>query len=385
MALAGLWITYTTTVAHFEAQLVERGKLLADTLNHSAMVAGTAMQVQHVVDKVSLSPHIRSIIVVAGQPPEIMASSSKAWNGARLDQLPNRHLREHLLSVLAQGEIGHHFEDEGESLVLIAPLGQRMTNHQGQLTAMMPSQAMPMPAGIDHGEMPDREPSDTIEPETARDRVPYRGVIMLLLDNKEARTAVLQILWLLCLALLGAVLITISIAYVLVNRQILARLNLVRRAMSQQESSGGPTRAHIVGNDEISDLGRAFNSMIDRIDTETKRREGVVKELQESEERFQSFAEIGSDWLWEMDSDLRYSYLSETVHRMTGLPREHYLGKTKAEAEQGNAGEAEWLVQVTGRSVAPQSSMTTASSKDIAELGPTYPNARRPRRLCLRP
>ena len=232
MALAGLWITYTTTVAHFEAQLVERGKLLADTLNHSAMVAGTAMQVQHVVDRLSLSPHIRSIVVVAGQPPEIMASSNKTWNGARLDQLPIPHMGEHLLGVLAQGDFGHHFDDEGESLVLTAPLGLSMTNQQGHDTAMMPSQAMPVPAGMDHGEMPEREPSDTIEPETARDRVPYRGVIILLLDNKEALTAVSQILLLLCLALLAAVLITITIAYVLVNRQILARLNLIRRAMS---------------------------------------------------------------------------------------------------------------------------------------------------------
>ena len=342
VASLGLWITYTTTVGHFETQLIERGTLLADTLNHSAMVADTSMQVQHVVDKLSLSPHIKNIFVVTKDPAEILASSNNAWNGTRLDQLPDRHLGEHLLEILAQEEFGHHFDDEGESLILIAPLDLRMTGDQGHDTAMMPSRAMPAQAGMNHGTMPGTAPNPGMEPEIARDPIPNRGAIMLTLDNKEALSAISQILWLLCLALLAAVLITMSIAYVLVDRQILARLNLIRHAMTRQEAVDRATQATIGANDEISDLGRAFNKMIDRIGTETKRRESVVKKLLDSEERFQSFAEIGSDWMWEMDADLRYSYFSEPIHRMTGLPREHYLGKTKAEAGQGIADEAEW-------------------------------------------
>jgi len=352
VASAGLWITYTTTVGHFEAQLVERGKLLADSLNHSAMVADTPMQIQHVVDKLSLSPHIQSIVVATGEPPEIMASSNNAWSGTRLDQVPDRHLGEHLLGVLARGNFGHHFDDEGESLIMIAPLGLRMADHQGHDTTMMTSQTMPAPAGMDHGSMPETEPSQSMpaqdgmnpgsmpgagqnhgmESEFARDPIPNRGAIMLTLDNKEALSSISQILWLLCLALLAAVLITMSIAYFLVDRQILARLNLIRSAMDRHESVDSAAQGTMGANDEISDLGRAFNSMIDRIGTETKRRESIVAKLLNSEERFQGFAEIGSDWLWEMDADLRYSYFSEPTHRMTGLPQEHYLGKTKAEA-----------------------------------------------------
>ena len=78
MAAVGLWVTYTTTVGHFEVQLVERGELLADSLNHSAMVADTPMQVQHIVDQLSLSPHIRSIVVSwrkSSSPPSAWASS----------------------------------------------------------------------------------------------------------------------------------------------------------------------------------------------------------------------------------------------------------------------------------------------------------------------
>ncbi len=102
VASAGLWITYTTTVGHFEAQFIKQGKLLAASLNHSAMVADTPMQVQHVVDELSLSPYINNIVVVTSEPQEIMASSNKSWNGTWLGQLPDRHLGEHLLEVLAR-------------------------------------------------------------------------------------------------------------------------------------------------------------------------------------------------------------------------------------------------------------------------------------------
>ncbi len=78
------------------------------------------------------------------------------------------------------------------------------------------------------------------------------------------------------------------------------------------------------------------------LEHEVAERVRVAEVLKESEERFQSFAEIGSDWMWEMDADLRFSYFSDPIHRMTGLPREHYLGKTRAEAGRGVANEAEW-------------------------------------------
>ncbi len=224
VASAGLWITYTTTVSLFEAQLVERGRLLADTLNHSAMVADTLMLVQHVVDELSLSPHIQSIVVATVEPPEIMVSSNRAWSGRRLDQLPDRHLGEHLLEVLARGDFGHHFDDDGEALILTAPLEPHLADHQGHDTFMMPSGAAPEHGtargyGVTHMDGPSQE----IEPSTTRDPRPYRGAIMLFLDNKEASAASSQILWLLCTALVAAVLIMMSIAYVLVDRQILAR------------------------------------------------------------------------------------------------------------------------------------------------------------------
>jgi len=73
--------------------------------------------------------------------------------------------------------------------------------------------------------------------------------------------------------------------------------------------------------------------------TELKRTE---QSLKNSENRFHSFAEIGSDWLWEMDENLRFNYFSDPIHKITGQPRDFYIGKSRLEVGQGNIDDELW-------------------------------------------
>ena len=52
-------------------------------------------------------------------------------------------------------------------------------------------------------------------------------------------------------------------------------------------------------------------------------------ELQESEERFRDYAEAAADWFWEMDADLRFTYMSKNVEWLVGVPPEWHYGKTR--------------------------------------------------------
>jgi len=54
-------------------------------------------------------------------------------------------------------------------------------------------------------------------------------------------------------------------------------------------------------------------------------------ELDVSRQRFQDFAEAASDWLWEMDENLRFTYFSERIEAVMGQPADHWLGKTRRE------------------------------------------------------
>ena len=65
-----------------------------------------------------------------------------------------------------------------------------------------------------------------------------------------------------------------------------------------------------------------------RLTWEIAHRERTAKALRESEVRFRDFAEGASDWFWEMDSDLRFTYHSERYFEITGFRPEDKIGTT---------------------------------------------------------
>ncbi len=59
--------------------------------------------------------------------------------------------------------------------------------------------------------------------------------------------------------------------------------------------------------------------------------------IRESEQRFQDFAETAADMFWEMDENLRFSYVSGKVSELTGGNVEEFIGKTREELYAGQA------------------------------------------------
>lgn len=54
----------------------------------------------------------------------------------------------------------------------------------------------------------------------------------------------------------------------------------------------------------------------------------VERALLESERRFRDVADISADWIWEVDTDGRYTYASESVRKLLGYAPEEIIGKT---------------------------------------------------------
>lgn len=60
-------------------------------------------------------------------------------------------------------------------------------------------------------------------------------------------------------------------------------------------------------------------------------RSNIEGHLEDSRRRFEDFAKATSDWFWEMDENLRYTWFSPNVEEITGVPPEWHYGKTRAE------------------------------------------------------
>jgi PAS domain S-box-containing protein len=63
--------------------------------------------------------------------------------------------------------------------------------------------------------------------------------------------------------------------------------------------------------------------------------------LEQSELRFRDFAETASDWFWEQDENLRFSYLSDPVTKSGLVPSAH-IGKTRREVVFLGVSEEQW-------------------------------------------
>ncbi len=55
------------------------------------------------------------------------------------------------------------------------------------------------------------------------------------------------------------------------------------------------------------------------------------KKLRESEKRFRDFAESSADWLWEVDANSVFSYMSPSCEKYSGLAAREIIGRTRAE------------------------------------------------------
>jgi PAS domain S-box-containing protein len=57
----------------------------------------------------------------------------------------------------------------------------------------------------------------------------------------------------------------------------------------------------------------------------------VEEDLRQSESRFRALTELSSDWYWQQDEELRFTYVSQQLADSTKYPQESVIGKTRWE------------------------------------------------------
>lgn len=67
------------------------------------------------------------------------------------------------------------------------------------------------------------------------------------------------------------------------------------------------------------------------------------QELDLNRRRFQDFAEAASDWLWEMDENLRFTYFSDRIESVMGQPAHRWIGHGRQELTAENQNDPKWV------------------------------------------
>ncbi|MEO1240625.1 MAG: response regulator [Pseudomonadota bacterium] len=82
------------------------------------------------------------------------------------------------------------------------------------------------------------------------------------------------------------------------------------------------------------DVNQEFSGFIGwtRNITEQVEAENRVKE---SEERHRDFAESAADWVWEVDAEMRYTYISDRASHITGIDHTQFIGQKMSLSSKG--------------------------------------------------
>ena len=82
-------------------------------------------------------------------------------------------------------------------------------------------------------------------------------------------------------------------------------------------------RVKIKSSDEIGDLAVSFNKMAEELRNTTV----SIGKLKESEKRFEDIAETSGDWIWETDSEGKYTFTNPVVESVIGYEQREVEGR----------------------------------------------------------
>jgi PAS domain S-box-containing protein len=142
--------------------------------------------------------------------------------------------------------------------------------------------------------------------------------------NQELNRFLFRILWL--TLIICAVSGSIVFIYVVFN--LIYPLEEIHKSLKQAKLD--PVRAdenniRHARNDELGETIDLLNDALREIG------ESHRSDVAFQEQRLHDFGESGSDWFWEMDENLRFSYFTESFEAVTGVSPKNLLGKTRTE------------------------------------------------------
>lgn len=248
--IGGGWLVHDAMNQELRTQVLSQAKLLTNAINYAAETVSEPTQLQRQVTAIGGERDVDLILVVAGQPARIIASTYRPWLGLTLDALPARRSATELEDALNNRQSLSEFHNETLKLHIIRPLE---LNDSGSSTGRL-----------------------------------NRGAALIYVDTRSMQRTLSR-----ADALLGVWLVMVlasvgGLAYWLVRRRILHPAHRIAETIRQRASGDSSARTNIVTEDEIGVLAQTLDNLLDTQIQAERDLANFYVALRESEAQFRA-------------------------------------------------------------------------------------------------
>ena len=279
LSVAGIQIIHRTQTHQRQRNLLDRAKSVASTLSLAVDSAGKPVDLQEFVTCLGGESDMQDILVVAGNPPTIIASANPQWIGLTVDDVPS-----------------------------ISPLWSYFDQAMGS-DRSKPEILLGRNDSLFYS-----SPIDLRDPHGVAANGQNSGVAILHLDGGTHYREQAFYTLVLMGSLAGAIGLAGLVTYVLLRQVVLQPMKRISRVV---EATAKGDRTARVGNsdfDEIGELARNFDAMLE--------------ELAEREHQFRTLVNNipGVSYRCLADATRTMLFVSNAVEKVTGLSPDGFVG-----------------------------------------------------------
>jgi PAS domain S-box-containing protein len=231
VAAAGTWLTNSSLEAQLRAQAHKRIEAFSQAAGRAAETVAHPRELQPLLTALQVEEDVQWILVVAGDPPTVIASTRTDWFGQGVSDLPSE-FAAGVAKTLASGAGRQQRDRELGTILFTAPF------------------TPPAASGGSPG---------------------ARGAVAMLVDagpleEQLAGATARTILW-----QVAGVGLTTLVAFLLLKRHVLRPLSAIQKAMDRRTQGQAGGRAPALGSGELGSLAETLNRMLDVTETQRER------------------------------------------------------------------------------------------------------------------
>ena len=125
----------------------------------------------------------------------------------------------------------------------------------------------------------------------------------------------------------------VAIVGLMIGQMLTRRLDRLTVAADRIARGDISVRAGVGGGDDVGRVAESLDLML--------------KKVRESEQRFKDFSTAASDWFWETDDALRYTWVSDSRAALFDVPQQSFVGKTSQDIAQADLTDESWRAHLS--------------------------------------